>query len=712
MRKWLSETVARGRAASRRGAAPGSGDIPNESDLMQNHETVEDVLDKKGAGRKLLCRAATLIEYSLLISVVSLVVVTAGPPVAEAIQGQFTKVANVISNGSTGSTGGGSDFPGGGSGGGSGSDQGGTDDKTDSDGDGIPDSQDKYPNDPNNGNGDKDGDGIPDKDDVYPDDPNNGVKPDADGDGIPDSEDAYPNDPNNGTGDRDGDGIMDKDDQYPDDPLNGKKPSLTGSVSISNCIVGVKSTPSVSGTQDDASLTYSWFVDDAHVSDSQSYTFSPSQKGLSAYVVVKAANGDYDGEIRSNSVVVTARDLASVMSATMSTPVVGQQVSVNISQQPSDAVLGYSWMVDGAVVSTSSSYVPVKNDANKTLTVQITDKSGIYDGNVVATQTVSEPAKPRLTGELEISNATVGTTSAVFATDIPGNAEIEYVWYIDGVQAGTGTSHRFEAADKGKSARVIGTDKSGTYSGSIKSNIIAIGIRNITGTVTFDDPKVGTTVTANVSGTPSDATIAYSWKIDGKEVGTASTFKPTSAQTGKVLSVEVYDSAGIYDHKIASTGKTILAQGVGDVSTVTLSQNGGNDPSASPFGNGVTYGKVAWLKEANSTVSVSQSGAYTVRVVSFNGQVGHHNQYAEKHFCLYITNESSGTKANIPLATALLKKNQGTSASVSINNLDPITVQLDSGDYFELGGAENYEGFAGAYYHWGGQVLFEIKKIA
>ena len=263
MRKWLSETVARGRAASRRGAAPGSGDIPNEGEIMQEYETVEDVLDKKGAGRKLLCRAATLIEYSLLISVVSLVVVTAGPPVAEAIQGQFTKVANVISNGSTGGTGGGSDFPGGGSGGGSGSDQGGADDKTDSDGDGIPDSQDKYPNDPNNGNRDKDGDGIPD------------------------DEDAYPDDPLNGTGDKDGDGIMDKDDPYPDDPLNGKKPALTGSVSISSCIVGVKSTPSVSGTQDDASLTYSWFVGDAHVSDGQSYTFSPSQKGLSVYVVVR-----------------------------------------------------------------------------------------------------------------------------------------------------------------------------------------------------------------------------------------------------------------------------------------------------------------------------------------------------------------------------------------------------------------------------------------
>lgn len=673
MRKWLSETVARGRAASRRGAAPGSGDIPNEGEIMQEYETVEDVLDKKGAGRKLLCRAATLIEYSLLISVVSLVVVTAGPPVAEAIQGQFTKVANVISNGSTGGTGGGSDFPGGGSGGGSGSDQGGADDKTDSDGDGIPDSQDKYPNDPNNGNRDKDGDGIPD------------------------DEDAYPDDPLNGTGDKDGDGIMDKDDPYPDDPLNGKKPALTGSVSISSCIVGVKSTPSVSGTQDDASLTYSWFVGDAHVSDGQSYTFSPSQKGLSVYVVVKAANGDYDGEIRSNSVVVTARDLASVMSATMSAPVVGQQVSVNISQQPSDAVLGYSWMVDGVVVSTSSSYVPVKNDANKTLTVQITDKSGIYDGNVVATQTVSEPAKPRLTGELEISNATVGTTSAVFATDVPGNAEIEYVWYIDGVQAGTGTSHRFEAADKGKSVRVIGTDKSGTYSGSIKSNIITIGIRNITGSVTFNDPIAESTVTASISGTPSDATIAYSWKIDGKVVSTSNTYKPTNAQVGKVLTLEVVDKSGIYEGKL-SAQMTIITKPVQTGLVCSFS-----------WPSGVISCMDDCIKNVNGDVTVQEAGVYKLTSTSCSGVI-------RTSYPGYGGGLSSAITVNdenvVAISNTSIDGTTSKSASVTQSGTPNVTMKLSKGDviyvkcwtYRVSGGLQNF------YYNINGSV--EIERIS
>ena len=628
MHEWLSDAVERVRKTSRGGALPDKGialEVPEEV------ETLEE-----GAGRGLLLKSVTMIEYTLIIACISLVIAVAGPPVAEAVQGQFNKVAEVISNGSTGGTGGGTDFPGGGSGGGNTGGNGG------------------------NQGGSGDGSGN--------------TESDRDKDGIPDNEDAYPDDPLNGTGDKDGDGIMDKDDPYPDDPLNGKKPALTGSVSISSCIVGVKSTPSVSGTQDDASLTYSWFVGDAHVSDGQSYTFSPSQKDLSVYVVVKAANGDYDGEIRSNTVVVTARDLASVMSATMSAPVVGQQVSVNISQQPSDAVLGYSWMVDGAVVSTSSSYVPVKNDANKTLTVQITDKSGIYDGNVVATQTVSEPAKPRLTGELEISNATVGTTSAVFATDVPGNAEIEYVWYIDGVQAGTGTSHRFEAADKGKSVRVIGTDKSGTYSGSIKSNIITIGIRNITGTVTFSDPQVGATVTANVSGTPSDAKLAYSWMIDGNKVGTANTFKPTSAQAGKVLSVEVYDSAGIYDQRIASTGKTVLAQGVGESVDFLVSPCSYNN-EVNVFSS-TTSGQ-SWITNNGDELVINEAGTYIIQGHNCSASIYEERDLDVNANWTLSHYDSTGWRLNeYPIASASGKG----SAHVNITSFSPITITASKGD--------------------------------
>ncbi|GAA5002400.1 hypothetical protein [Actinopolymorpha pittospori] len=94
----------------------------------------------------------------------------------------------------------------------------------DRDGDGIPDSQDKYPDDPTRGGGDPK---LPEN----PNDPNDlpKVPNDRDGDGIPDSQDKYPEDPDNGgnsfpdlpTRDSDGDGIPDTSDPFPDDPTRG-----------------------------------------------------------------------------------------------------------------------------------------------------------------------------------------------------------------------------------------------------------------------------------------------------------------------------------------------------------------------------------------------------------------------------------------------------------------------------------------------------------
>lgn len=96
----------------------------------------------------------------------------------------------------------------------------------DTDKDGVPDTEDKCPNDPGKpelgGCPDTDGDGIVDKDDKCP--AVAGLAafmgcPDTDGDGIVDAEDACPNDKGSaemkGCPDADGDGVADKDDLCP-----------------------------------------------------------------------------------------------------------------------------------------------------------------------------------------------------------------------------------------------------------------------------------------------------------------------------------------------------------------------------------------------------------------------------------------------------------------------------------------------------------------
>ncbi len=81
--------------------------------------------------------------------------------------------------------------------------------ETDTDGDGVPDSEDDFPNDPDEDT-DTDGDGVGDNADDFPDDPDEDT--DTDGDGVGDNTDT----------DDDGDGVPDVDDDTPtgDDPAD------------------------------------------------------------------------------------------------------------------------------------------------------------------------------------------------------------------------------------------------------------------------------------------------------------------------------------------------------------------------------------------------------------------------------------------------------------------------------------------------------------
>ena len=85
----------------------------------------------------------------------------------------------------------------------------------DRDGDGIPNSEDAFPNDPNEWV-DTDFDGVGDNSDAFPTD--RYENKDTDGDGYGDNGDAFPEDPLEWL-DTDGDGYGDNEDVFPDDPL-------------------------------------------------------------------------------------------------------------------------------------------------------------------------------------------------------------------------------------------------------------------------------------------------------------------------------------------------------------------------------------------------------------------------------------------------------------------------------------------------------------
>ena len=94
----------------------------------------------------------------------------------------------------------------------------------DSDNDGVFDSEDAFPNDPNESQ-DSDNDGVGDNGDAFPNDPNETM--DSDSDGVGDNADAFPNDPNE-TMDSDLDGVGDNADAFPFDPNEDSDSDMDG----------------------------------------------------------------------------------------------------------------------------------------------------------------------------------------------------------------------------------------------------------------------------------------------------------------------------------------------------------------------------------------------------------------------------------------------------------------------------------------------------
>ena len=108
------------------------------------------------------------------------------------------------------------------------------DETTDSDGDGVGDNADEFPFDANETH-DDDGDGVGNNTDAFPQDGNE--THDDDGDGVGNNTDAFPQDANE-TMDTDADGVGDNIDPAPEDPTISSPADLEVSVSdtgISHC---------------------------------------------------------------------------------------------------------------------------------------------------------------------------------------------------------------------------------------------------------------------------------------------------------------------------------------------------------------------------------------------------------------------------------------------------------------------------------------------
>jgi serine protease len=126
-------------------------------------------------------------------------------------------------------------------------------------------------------------------------------------------------------------------------------------------------------------------------------------------------------------------------------PIVGSTLTATAPVTPADAAVTWQWTIDGAVVSSVSTYTPVAGDVGKDVVAQATAS---HDGQTVsqtasvriASGSLALIAKPKATGTFKVGKKVKATTGSWSPTP----ATYKYQWYRSGKKISHATKSTYE----------------------------------------------------------------------------------------------------------------------------------------------------------------------------------------------------------------------------------------------------------------------------
>lgn len=318
-------------------------------------------------------------------------------------------------------------------------------------------------------------------------------------------------------------------------------------------------------------LSYVFTVDGIATPEQESatFTFSRADTGRLVGVTVIARHPDYaEAAVSSDT-----RTLTGTLQMTVGASIVGAiQVGAPLTAagavtEPAATSFTYSWKIDGAEVSTSSTFTPRTADLAKKLTVEVT---AMRDGYVsltsstapvvVAKGVFTTAPTPTITG-----TAKVGTVLKASPGTWSPSAKFTYRWLRNGVaiRGATASTYKLVAADWKTRITVevtavstgYGTTKVVSAASSAVVKAFAKTSRpRITGTV-----RVGSTVSASLTAWSPKATFSYQWKRNGVVIpgATARTYRLTSSDYNKSITVTVTGRATGYAATSSTSAATV-----------------------------------------------------------------------------------------------------------------------------------------------------------
>lgn len=232
-------------------------------------------------------------------------------------------------------------------------------------------------------------------------------------------------------------------------------------------------------------------------------------------------------------------------------------------------------------------------------------------------------ATPTITGTTAVGS----TLTAVPGTWTTGTT-LSYQWLRAGapISGATGATYALTAADRGKAVAVAVTGRKAGYADLTKTSVATAAVKGVfTAPVpTISGTKaVGSTLTANPgTWSPVPTTLTYQWYRSGAAISgaTAKTYKLTSTDAGKTLTVRVTGTASGYVTKAvtsAATSTVLKVFTTAPVPTISGTRKVASTLTAvvgtwSPTPTGTTY---KWYR---SGVLISGATAKTYRLTSLD----------------------------------------------------------------------------------------------
>jgi hypothetical protein len=313
--------------------------------------------------------------------------------------------------------------------------------------------------------------------------------------------------------------------------------------------------------------------------------------------------------------------------------VAGSVTAVATASLPG-AALSYAWYREGKpeAVGTDASYTPVVADQGKALTVVVTAVADGYNDASAQLTTAVVGLGTFTIGEVSFDpeEPVVGEPVTVSA-EIPAgidDADVEYVWFSNGVAVGSGATYIPVPADLGEELTVRVVAEADGYVVSLKTvdlgNEVIAGSFAVSEPVISGDPAVGEELTASVELTPAvpAANLTFTWYYEGETdpIGTGPVYTPGPEDAGKALTVVVTATAAGYDSPapVTSDPTDTVEPGTLSVGAISLTPAPKVDVTSTavvaglPAGASVTYtwkvGGVTVATGDSFTPNASQAG--------------------------------------------------------------------------------------------------------